>query len=161
MGPYPSLDIDVADEAGLRSVAARLAAMPLGGVTIGLTGPLGAGKTTLVRWLMDALSPGESVSSPTFTLLHDYRLPGGGRLEHWDLYRISSVPEELWEPQEPGVCRVIEWADKFDELGEQLDLRIAIRFKNMDSPDEARLICMTWRRECALASCFAEHMKER
>ena len=86
-----------------------------GGETIALYGPLGAGKTALVRGLAHGLgaAPG-AVTSPTFVVIHEYhgRLP----LAHMDWYRITS----LRELESTGVIEyfsgqtvtAIEWADK-------------------------------------------------
>ncbi|MDA0765273.1 MAG: tRNA (adenosine(37)-N6)-threonylcarbamoyltransferase complex ATPase subunit type 1 TsaE [Verrucomicrobia bacterium] len=85
------------------------------GACLGLCGPLGAGKTQLVKGLAVGLGyPGE-VTSPTFSLLHEYR---GGReaLFHLDFYRVETEGELIdlgWdELLEEGVV-VAEWADKF------------------------------------------------
>ena len=80
-----------------------------------LTGPLGAGKTAFVRGLAHGLGidPGE-VSSPTFTLVHEYR---GGRLRlfHADLYRLGTADAEDLGLDELGVrdgVLAIEWPDR-------------------------------------------------
>jgi len=80
-----------------------------------LSGPLGAGKTAFVRGLARGLGvdPGE-VSSPTFTLVHDYR---GGRLRlfHADLYRLGTAAAEDLGLDELGVqdgVLAIEWPDR-------------------------------------------------
>jgi tRNA threonylcarbamoyladenosine biosynthesis protein TsaE len=94
-----------------RTLAARLEA----GSVVLLIGPLGAGKTAFVRGLAEGLgvNPGE-VSSPTFTLMQEYR---GGRvpLLHVDLYRLDD-PREIEDLglEELGERAVlaIEWADK-------------------------------------------------
>jgi tRNA threonylcarbamoyladenosine biosynthesis protein TsaE len=74
-----------------RVLAARLAAMLTAGAVLLLSGDLGAGKTAFVRGLAEGLGldPRE-VTSPTFTLVHEYR---GGRLPliHVDLYRLNSA----------------------------------------------------------------------
>jgi len=92
-----------------------LAALVEGGDAIALIGDLGAGKTTLVSGLVDALGAGVA-SSPTFSLVNEY----SGRLIVWhvDLYRLDKaqelvelgLDELLGDPR--GVC-LIEWADKF------------------------------------------------
>ncbi len=61
------------------------------GAVVLLTGPLGAGKTAFARGLADGLGcDGEDVSSPTFTIVQEYR--GRGQLEHVDLYRPAGRP---------------------------------------------------------------------
>ena len=84
-----------------------------------LVGDLGAGKTLLVKGLVDGLGCEIQVTSPTFTLIHEYE---GGRLPvyHFDFYRLETpaaasrlgLDEYLFGG---GVC-VIEWADRFREL---------------------------------------------
>ena len=64
------------------------------GDVIGLTGPLGAGKTTFVRALVRALHGEDQTSSPTFTFWHRYL--GSPPVDHLDLYRIDD-PAELTE----------------------------------------------------------------
>jgi tRNA threonylcarbamoyladenosine biosynthesis protein TsaE len=64
------------------------------GDAIGLTGPLGAGKTTFVRALVRALHGEDQTSSPTFTFWHRYA--GAPPIDHLDLYRVDD-PSELTE----------------------------------------------------------------
>jgi tRNA threonylcarbamoyladenosine biosynthesis protein TsaE len=85
------------------------------GAVLLLAGDLGAGKTTFVRGLAEGLgiNPGD-VSSPTFTLLHEYR---GGRLTlyHADLYRLEPTAADDIGLQELGVrdgILAIEWPDR-------------------------------------------------
>ena len=92
-------------------LASRLTA----GDVVLLTGPLGAGKTAFVRGLAIGLGidPGE-VSSPTFTLVHEYR---GGRLTlyHVDLYRLERAATDDLGLEEMGVADgvlAIEWPDR-------------------------------------------------
>ncbi len=100
-----------------------------GGETIALIGPLGAGKTCLVRGLAVGLgAPAEAVTSPTFVLIHEYA--GLVPLYHVDLYRLDERDamnglglEEYLDA--PGVT-VIEWADRAPAVLPNDHLRITI-----------------------------------
>jgi tRNA threonylcarbamoyladenosine biosynthesis protein TsaE len=86
------------------------------GDVVALIGPLGAGKTHLVRAIAEGLGIPDSrvVSSPTFTLIHEYK----GRLPifHFDVYRLKSPAEFLdlgvAEYFDAGGVCLIEWADR-------------------------------------------------
>jgi tRNA threonylcarbamoyladenosine biosynthesis protein TsaE len=84
-----------------------------------LIGNLGAGKTTLAKGIVSGLGAAEpeDVSSPTFTLIHEY---GGGRVYHIDLYRLDR-PEQvatlgLEEIFDREAVVLIEWGERFPEL---------------------------------------------
>lgn len=108
--------------------AKRLASALPRGIALGLTGGLGAGKTTLVRYLCGALGVAEPVSSPTYVLQHEYTSPAGPSVEHWDLYRLDSLPAELAEPVDANAIRLIEWADKIPGYSESLDLVLELEW---------------------------------
>ena len=87
-----------------------------GGLAIALAGPLGAGKTQLVKGIADGNDPARSapVTSPTFTLIHEY--PGRLILFHVDAYRLGG-PKELEALGFSELIRedsvvVVEWADR-------------------------------------------------
>lgn len=97
------------------AVAQTLAASLTPGAVVLLTGDLGAGKTAFIRGLARGLgiAPGD-VSSPTFTLVHEYR---GGRLVlyHADLYRLDRAATDDLGLDEMGVADgvlAIEWPDR-------------------------------------------------
>ena len=108
--------LHIASEAELPQVATTLLdRLPEGGVVL-LRGDLGAGKTTLVKACCTRLGidPAE-VNSPTFSIVNEYRLPGGEPIYHIDLYRLES-PEEaedigLEEYLDQGRYCFIEWPD--------------------------------------------------
>lgn len=82
------------DEAATRAYAARVAErLPYGALLL-LEGPLGAGKTTFVAGLADALGSPARTSSPTYTLIHEYPTPHGV-LVHVDAYRLPDASDLL------------------------------------------------------------------
>lgn len=89
------------------------------GDVIALRGDLGSGKTQFVKGVLAGLGSSAEVTSPTFTLIHEYR---GARFPayHFDFFRIEDRPaaERLGLDEYffgDGIC-LVEWADKFPEL---------------------------------------------
>jgi len=115
------MTIELPDLEATTRLGRRLGGLLFPGAVVGLIGPLGAGKTFLVRAVAEGLGIADSrgVSSPTFVLIQEYaaRLP----IYHFDAYRLRSDAEffelgvqEYFEGE--GVC-LVEWADK---VGSQL-----------------------------------------
>ena len=108
----------------------RLAGMlPARGVAL-LIGDLGAGKTTLAKGIVKgrgAAEP-EEVSSPTYTLIHEY---GGGRVYHVDLYRLDDPREAarlgLEELFDSDALTLVEWGERFPQLMPEGRTEIRIR----------------------------------
>jgi tRNA threonylcarbamoyladenosine biosynthesis protein TsaE len=97
-----------------------------------LRGDLGAGKTTLVKGIAEGLQAAsqDDVTSPTFTLIHEYRGPEVS-LYHVDLYRIETAREldtlgldELFA--ENGNLVLLEWGEKFSRFEAECDVMISI-----------------------------------
>ena len=94
-----------------------------------LIGNLGAGKTTLAKGIISGLGVGEveDVTSPTFTLIHEY---GEGRVYHIDLYRLERAEEVatlgLDEIFDREAVVLIEWGERFPELmpAERMEIRL-------------------------------------
>ncbi len=94
-----------------------------------LRGDLGAGKTTLVKGIAAAFeaAPEEDVTSPTFTLIHEYRGPNA-TLYHIDLYRIDT-PRELEtlgldDLRNDDSILLIEWGEKFPRFTREREVEI-------------------------------------
>jgi tRNA threonylcarbamoyladenosine biosynthesis protein TsaE len=101
------------------------------GSVVLLRGDLGAGKTTLVKGIAEGFNAAEAeaVTSPTFTLIHEYRGPEV-TLYHIDLYRIDTQREldtlALDDLMEPNTILLIEWGEKFERFRKERDVEIAI-----------------------------------
>ena len=97
-----------------------------------LRGDLGAGKTTLVKGIAAAFeaAPEEDVTSPTFTLIHEYRGPRAN-LYHVDLYRIDTPREldtlALDDLRDSNSILLIEWGEKFPRIINERDLEISFQ----------------------------------
>lgn len=135
--------IRVGDERGTERVARRLAARVRRGDVIGLSGPLGSGKTVFARAFIRALTgPAEEVPSPTFTLVQRYESAGAaaGAVFHFDLYRLESA-DEIWElgieeALTDGVV-LIEWPERLGALRPADFLEIVLA-PVADGPETAR-----------------------
>ncbi len=96
-----------------------------------LRGDLGAGKTTLVKGIASAFEAAaeEDVTSPTFTLVHEYRGPRAN-LFHIDLYRVDTQREletlALDDLREQNSILLVEWGEKFLRLQRERDLEISL-----------------------------------
>jgi len=107
--------------------------------TVLLIGNLGAGKTTLTQGIVEGLgaAPREEVSSPTFTLIHEY----SPRVYHIDLYRLDTESEvatlgldDLFDKE---AIVLIEWGERFPRLMPQN--RIEIRLEQLPQDDSRRI----------------------
>ena len=124
-------EIALGDEAATTRLGAAIGRALAAGEAICLSGPLGAGKSSLARGLIRALTgPDEDVPSPTFTLVQFY---AGEvlRLAHFDLYRLSRADEAyeigLDEALEDGAA-VIEWPERLEGRlpADRLDVELAM-----------------------------------
>jgi tRNA threonylcarbamoyladenosine biosynthesis protein TsaE len=111
--------VELADETATLALGARLAEEARRGGVFALGGGLGAGKTTLARGFIRALTtPDEEVPSPTFTLVQVYETRKGA-VWHFDLYRLED-PEEAWElgieeAFAEGIS-LVEWPERLGAL---------------------------------------------
>jgi tRNA threonylcarbamoyladenosine biosynthesis protein TsaE len=105
------------------------------------------GKTTLVRGMAQALGAlTEDVSSPTFTLVHEYQ-GRKTRLFHLDLYRLETERElegiGLWEMADAADALVlVEWGDRFESVMERADAEVSLE---QGEEENERLLLVRWR----------------
>ncbi|MFA5636391.1 MAG: tRNA (adenosine(37)-N6)-threonylcarbamoyltransferase complex ATPase subunit type 1 TsaE, partial [Anaerovoracaceae bacterium] len=113
------LEICIKNEKEAEKLGMQLADKLSPGSVVALTGDLGVGKTTLTKAIARGLGITALITSPTFTIIHEYR-DGRLPLYHFDVYRIEDE-EELHELgyeeyfYGDGVC-VIEWADRIKDF---------------------------------------------
>ena len=122
--------VSTASEAELLALGAALITHLSAGRTVCLIGELGAGKTTLVRGMIQSVLDDIDVPSPTYTLVQSYDMPDF-ELWHCDMYRLER-PEDgyelgLMDAFEEALC-LIEWPDKLGSLIPENALSIEIAF---------------------------------
>ena len=105
------------------------------GEIVGLFGENGAGKTTLIRAVCDRLGVTDTVTSPTFAIVNEYRGDGTPPVYHFDFYRIDRIEEAFDFGYEEyffsGNLCLVEWPEKIESLlpDDAMNVRI-------DVPDE-------------------------
>ena len=112
-------NVIIRDETETKKFATDVAQTLKKGDVIALVGDLGTGKTTLSKYIAEALGITEIITSPTFTIVQEYhsgRLP----LYHFDVYRVDDIEEMYRIGYEEyfygeGVC-IVEWADIVEEI---------------------------------------------
>jgi tRNA threonylcarbamoyladenosine biosynthesis protein TsaE len=97
MPKEPFTTLSAATEADLPALVQQLLALAAGCKVWFLEGQLGAGKTSLAKALVAVLGSADHVSSPTYSLVNEYALPGGEPLYHIDLYRLRGGVAEAME----------------------------------------------------------------
>lgn len=129
-----ALKIDLPDEKATAALAVKLAACARRGDVIGLSGPLGSGKTTFARYFIRArlgTNPqrNQEVPSPTFTLVETYQPECGPTIWHFDLYRL----ERAEEAYELGIAdafgdgiALVEWPERLGALMPREHLEVAL-----------------------------------
>jgi tRNA threonylcarbamoyladenosine biosynthesis protein TsaE len=122
----------------------KLAAMLAPPKVVILRGGLGAGKTTLVKGIAEGFhaATADNVTSPTFTLVHEYRGPEVN-VYHIDLYRVDT-PRELEtlgldDLMTENSVLLIEWGDKFPRLQPDQNAEITLERRDSQRTDERRI----------------------
>lgn len=100
------------------------------GDVIAFKGDLGAGKTTITRGISIGLGLGDNVTSPTFSLVNEYRGKDKS-LIHFDMYRISNSDDiELtgfWDYIEEGCILAVEWSENISDVIPQNSIIISFK----------------------------------
>lgn len=103
-------------------------------------GPMGSGKTTLIKEICKVLGVEEMVNSPSFSIVNEYRAKDHMRICHFDFYRIRKASEAydigFEEYLSDGSYCLIEWPEKIEELLPPDFVYITIE----EQPDSSRLI---------------------
>ena len=134
------MKIVVTDKNRLKDAARHFLSETKGSHIFAFYGQMGSGKTTFIKALCTVLGVTDTVTSPTFTLVNEYRRPGELPVFHFDFYRIRSIAEvldfgieEYFDTLSP--C-FMEWPVKIESLMPPGTLRISITVQ----PDGARVI---------------------
>ena len=133
----PRLELIVPTTDDMRALGAAVAGLLGPGDVVVLAGDLGAGKTTFVQGAAAALDVPDPVTSPTFTLVRQYR--GRWPVQHVDVYRLDRVQEVIdlgyEELLEPDGVTFVEWGDLVEGLLPDEHLQVEL-WANAD--DETR-----------------------
>ena len=135
--------IDIPDLSGIDAAAKEFLSKTQGRKLLAFYAPMGAGKTTFTVALCKALGVEDSVCSPTFTIINEYRTASGEPLFHFDFYRIKNNAEAI----DIGVddyfysgCRcIMEWPENIEDLLPEETLKIRIEV----NPDGSRTLIWT------------------
>lgn len=99
---------------------------------IALYAPMGAGKTTFTTAVCRCLGVRQdAVSSPTFSIVNEYRTASGASLFHFDFYRINKLAEALdiglYDYLDSGELCIMEWPENIEDLLPEDTLRVSIK----------------------------------
>ena len=121
------------DAAQMEDIGEDLASRLRDGMLVSLVGPLGSGKTTLVKGIAKGLLITDVIVSPSYVLAREYK--GRLALHHIDAYRVGSLAElaevglDAYLPPDRGVT-VVEWPERIDGLVEASDTLVEIEFQD-------------------------------
>ena len=97
--------------------------------------PMGAGKTTFTTAICKALGvKDDAVSSPTFSIVNEYRTASGDSMFHFDFYRITRIAEALdigfYDYIDSGCLCIMEWPENIEEIIPEETLKVSIRVED-------------------------------
>lgn len=136
------LKIHLSEESATQSVGELLAQCVRAPLNLAFNGPLGAGKSTLIRALLRKLGVQGSIKSPTYALVEPYSL-SNYFVYHFDFYRFFD--ENEWEDSgfrdyfNPHSICLVEWAEKAGRVLPPMDLEISMSY-DIQSPQSGRTL---------------------
>lgn len=129
----------------LDQVASKLLELSTTHRVFAFFGPMGAGKTTLIKTVCRMLGTGENVSSPTFSLVNEYLTVDGEPVYHFDFYRIERIEEAFDIGYEyyffSNYLCLIEWPEKILQLLPESYVKISLK---QGADDSEREIEISW-----------------
>lgn len=104
----------------IHDVAKKILATTSGNIVYAFHGEMAAGKTTLIHAVCEALGITDIVTSPTFSIINEYNMPGGEIVYHMDLYRLNNAEDAIRTGVEDclysgNIC-LVEWPEKAPEI---------------------------------------------
>lgn len=134
------MKIVIADKSRLHDAARHFLKETAGKRLFAFYGEMGSGKTTFIRALCHEMDVADTVTSPTFTLVNEYRRPGSTPVYHFDFFRIKKITEVLdfgiEEYFDSAAPCFMEWPEFIEPLLPQETMRISITV----APDGSRII---------------------
>ena len=134
------MEIIIESKRDLRSAASKFLGMTGNSRIFAFYGPMGAGKTTIIKAICNELGVVDTVTSPTFTLVNEYNTLSDQAIYHIDFYRIKK-PEEVFdfgveEYFSSGNYCFIEWPDMAEAILPEETVKVRIRV----AQEEQRLV---------------------
>lgn len=127
--------VHITSEEELPEAAAAIVELLGPRTVVALRGEMGAGKTTLIREIAAQLGAADTVTSPTFAIVNQYKGTGNRRICHFDFYRIDDVREAYDFGYEEyfysGDICLVEWPEKIEALLPENTIEVRI---TVDSP---------------------------
>ena len=134
------MNIQIADKIKLAEAARRFVKATEGNMVFAFYGQMGAGKTTFIKAICRELGVTDVVTSPTFTLVNEYRRPGRSDVFHFDFYRIKEASEVFdfgFEEYTDGSSYCfMEWPEKIEMVLPAGTVKVYITV----NPDDSRTV---------------------
>ncbi|MBN8697906.1 MAG: tRNA (adenosine(37)-N6)-threonylcarbamoyltransferase complex ATPase subunit type 1 TsaE [Bacteroidetes bacterium] len=112
--------IKINNTSELQSAAQEFLQICSGKKIFAFTGSMGAGKTTFIKAICETMGVLDTISSPTFSIVNEYRTPKGEKIFHFDFYRIKTESEAFDMGYEDylysNAYSFIEWPEKIESL---------------------------------------------